>query len=190
MKTALLIVDMQVYFTEMSLSALPQILKLSCFFRSHSLPVLFTQHGHPDSDFEPPITNQIVRKWGPENSIHLNTPEWRLQPQLQKLRDEDLDIPVIAKNTYDAFMGTDLEERLRAMRVERVVVTGVMTDCCCDTSARSAFNRGFETWMVSDGCGSAKKRQHEAALKSWAFGYGDVITAAEVEERVKSETMD
>jgi nicotinamidase-related amidase len=90
----------------------------------------------------------------------------------------------VRKNVYDAFVGTDLEERLRRDKVERVVIVGVMTDCCCDTTGRSAFNRGWETWMVSDATGSASKEQHEAGLKAWGFEYGDVIDTEEVLRRL------
>jgi nicotinamidase-related amidase len=90
----------------------------------------------------------------------------------------------VRKNVYDAFVGTDLEERLCRDKVERVVIVGVMTDCCCDTTGRSAFNRGWETWMVSDATGSASKEQHEAGLKAWGFGYGDVIDTEEVLRRL------
>ncbi|KAI1611101.1 hypothetical protein EDD36DRAFT_443156 [Exophiala viscosa] len=54
-----------------------------------------------------------------------------------------------------------------------------MTDCCCDTTARSAFNRGNETWLVSETCGSANKRQHEAGLRGFGFAFGDVLTTSE-----------
>lgn len=96
----------------------------------------------------------------------------------------DTEAPVIPKNTYDAFWGTGLEERLRKEGVERVVICGVMTDCCCDTTGRSAFNRGFETWMVGDATGSVDKRQHEAGLKAWSFGYGEPVLTEEVIERL------
>lgn len=85
---------------------------------------------------------------------------------------------------YDAFINTDLEERLKGLGVERVVVVGVMTDCCCDSTARTAFNRGFETWMVSDAAGSVDQVQHGAGLKAWGYGYGDVIDTEEVLRRL------
>ena len=93
--------------------------------------------------------------------------------------------PLIGKNTYDAFINTDLGDIMKERNVERVVVCGVMTDCCCDTTARSAFNRGFETWLVKDACGSANKKQHEAGLRGFGFAFGDVLTTLEVMDRLK-----
>lgn len=94
---------------------------------------------------------------------------------------------VVHKNVYDAFIGTGLEERLKGLGVQRIVVVGVMTDCCCDSTGRSAFNRGFETWMVGDAMGSADREQHEAGLRAWGFGYEDVLGTGEVVRRLEEE---
>lgn len=56
-----------------------------------------------------------------------------------------------------------------------------------DTTARSAFNRGFETWLVSDACGSANKAQHQAGLRGFGFAFGDVLTTEEALERLKKD---
>ncbi|KAF2009573.1 Isochorismatase hydrolase [Aaosphaeria arxii CBS 175.79] len=181
-KTALLIIDMQNIFLPMTTTSLPNVIKLSNHFSSRQYLQLFTQHGHPPSDFEPPITNQLVLKWGNSGSIHTNTPEWELIPSIKSLVTSQSQ--VLPKNTYDGFLGTGLEEKLRAEGIERVIICGVMTDCCCDTTGRGAFNRGFETWMVSDATGSASKSQHERGLAAWGFGYGEVLTTAEVIKRL------
>ena len=109
---------------------------------------------------------------------------------------DQVSFPVIVpKNTYDAFLPPDalspkhypptpqsrqLHHVLTAAEIERVIVCGVMTDCCVDTTARGTFDRGFETWVVSDACGSANKRQHEAALKCHEFGFGEILKTKEV----------
>ncbi len=91
----------------------------------------------------------------------------------------------MAKDTYDGFLGTELGEILEWKGVKRVVVCGVMTDCCVDTTGRSAFNRGFETWVVGDACGTEGREQHEAGLKGFAFGFGEVLGTEEVVGRLK-----
>ncbi|KAF2657749.1 Isochorismatase hydrolase [Lophiostoma macrostomum CBS 122681] len=187
MKTALLIIDMQEFFRSMTESALPNILKLTDYFSIHDMPRIFTQHGHPPSDFKPPITNQVVRKWGKDGCLHKDSPGWELMTEIAALTPS---CPLIHKNVYDAFMGLEgkgLEEMLREMAVERVVICGVMTDCCCDATARSAFNRGFETWMVGDAMGSVDQRQHEAALKAFDYGYGPVLRTKDVLRKLKRE---
>ena len=58
--------------------------------------------------------------------------------------------PVINKSVNSAFIGTDLEKRLRRSKIRTVVVTGLTTDHCVATTARMAGNLGFDTYVVSD----------------------------------------
>ncbi|RYP42688.1 hypothetical protein DL767_000057 [Monosporascus sp. MG133] len=185
MKTALLIIDMQNCFYGMVEEAIPNIKTLHSFFSETARPVIFTQHGHPESDLTPPYRNQLVRKWGPDGSIRRGSADWHLIPEIQKLVGDDSD--VVDKNTYDAFVNTNMAQLLEDKGVERLVVCGVMTDCCCESTARSAFNRGWETWLVSDACGSATKEQHERSLKSYDFGFGPTRTTREVVAALRKE---
>lgn len=185
MKTALLVIDMQNYFLDMVTSSLPNVTTLIAHFRAASLPVVFTQHGHNDAELTPPFQNQLVRKWGADGSIRIGTDGWGLIPEIRELV-QDSDAPVVAKNTYDGFLSTGLEEILRGEKVGRVVVCGVMTDCCCDTTARASFNRGFETWLVGDACGSVNAAQHKAGLRAFGFAFGDVVSTQEVLKSVKA----
>ncbi|KAL9073500.1 MAG: hypothetical protein Q9161_002921 [Pseudevernia consocians] len=181
MATVLLVVDMQHVFLDMTTTALPNILKLCNHFQASGLPLIFTQHGHSKQDLTPPYKNQLVRKWGPKGSIATGSKDWELIPEIEKITK---DSPVVAKDTYDAFLNTDLSGELQKRSVERVVVCGVMTDCCCDTTARSAFNRGYETWLVRDACGSANMKQHEAGLRAFGFAFGEVLSTEEVQRRL------
>jgi nicotinamidase-related amidase len=58
--------------------------------------------------------------------------------------------PVLHKNVNSAFIGTDLEQRLRAANHNTLVLTGMMTDQCVSATARMAGNLGFDTYVVSD----------------------------------------
>ena len=180
MTAALLVVDMQNVFSSMTTKSLPNVLDLVSHFRSHSLPVFFTQHGHSKGELTPPYTNQLVRKLGPDESVATGSSDWELQPKIKEICKDG---EVVAKNTYDAFLNTPLEPKLKDANVERVVVCGVMTDCCCDTTGRAAFNRGFETWLVADACGSANKTQHNAGLKAFEFAFGEVLDTKDVVQR-------
>ncbi|KAF1962694.1 Isochorismatase hydrolase [Byssothecium circinans] len=189
---------MQNSFAPMTTTALPNIVRLSQLFAQRGWPQYFTQHGHAARDFEEPVRNQLVRKWGVGGSIAVNSSEWEFMPAIRDLlaaataSSQTSGSRVISKNVYDAFYGVvdgetrteELEGRLRSEGVGRVVIVGVMTDCCCDSTGRSAFNRGFETWLVSDATGSASKSQHERGLKAWGFGYGDVLTTEEAVGRL------
>ncbi|KIX08448.1 uncharacterized protein Z518_03104 [Rhinocladiella mackenziei CBS 650.93] len=181
--TALLVVDMQMHFQSMTKTALPNIVTLCDYFIRTSSPIIFAQHGHSEAELTTnPSPNQLARKWGVSGSIAAGSGDWKIMDELQKFLPEsaaDQVIPVgeslpeasskvfpklLPKNTYDAFINTTLSAILESARINRVIVCGVMTDCCCDTTARSAFNRGYETWLVSDACGSADKKHHEAGI--------------------------
>lgn len=177
MATALLVIDMQNFFLEMTPEIIPNILTLMSHFRSHSLPVVVTQHGHSKEELTPPFKNQLVRRWGPEGSIATGSRDWELIPDIAA---QAVSCMKVRKNTYDAFINTNLQNILQEEDVQRVVVCGVMTDCCCDTTARSAFNRGFETWLVKDACATATRRQHESGLNGFGFAFGDVRKTEEV----------
>ncbi|CAM3721769.1 Isochorismatase-like domain-containing protein [Bordetella sputigena] len=60
--------------------------------------------------------------------------------------------PVIAKRTNNAFIGTALEERLRANGHDTLVVAGVITNNSVEATVRMAGNLGFQTFVVADGC--------------------------------------
>jgi nicotinamidase-related amidase len=188
-KTALLIIDMQNVFISMTKTALPNVIRLSDFFRKHDLNQIFTQHGHSKEELAPPFTNQLVKKWGVEGSIAIGTHDFDLIPAIRTAQEDAAgENPIVRKNTYDAFLNTPLETILKQRKIERVVICGVMTDCCCDTTGRSAFNRGFETWMVSDATGSANQEQHMAGLKAFEFAFGKIITTTEVIKALEQES--
>ena len=188
MKTALLVIDMQNFFEPMTKDCLPNVLRLSSFFCENGLTQIFTRHGHTKEELTPPFTNQLVRKWGPEGSIAIGTHDFQLIKEIATAHEQAAgEIPVLLKNTYDAFINTDLDAILKHRKIDRVILTGVMTDCCCDTTGRSAFNRGYETFMISDGTGSANKEQHKAGLKAFGFAFGPVMTTEEAVDRLLRE---
>ncbi|WP_341801869.1 cysteine hydrolase family protein [Robbsia andropogonis] len=60
--------------------------------------------------------------------------------------------PVITKNTNSAFIGTDLENRLRADGHHSIVIAGVITNNSVESTVRMGGNLGFDVYLVSDGC--------------------------------------
>ena len=166
----------------MTTACLPHIKTLISHFQTRALPTIFFQHGHSKAELTPPYKNQLVRKWKPSGSVATGSKDWELIPDIAEAARGQT---VVAKNTYDAFINTNLEDILRGLGAETVVVCGVMTDCCCDTTAWSAFNRGYETWLVKDACGTENEMQHEAGLRGFGFAFGDVLETKEVMARVE-----
>jgi nicotinamidase-related amidase len=73
---------------------------------------------------------------------------------------------VIAKQTASAFIGTDLEARLRAARQTVLVITGVITNNSVEATARMAGNLGFETFLVEDACFTFARKDWAARLRT------------------------
>jgi nicotinamidase-related amidase len=87
---------------------------------------------------------------------------------------------VVTKVGYDAFLGTDLENHLRAVRARHVVVAGVFTELCVDALARSAYQKGFEVSLVVDATLGLERDSSEAAAFMARYYDATLIHAAEL----------
>jgi len=101
-----------------------------------------------------------------------------LWPALQR---EDGDL-VVTKLRYSAFIegSSNLEAQLRERGIDTVVITGVATNVCCESTARDAMMRDFRTIMVSDGNAAMSDEEHAATLISFHIYFGDVQTTDDV----------
>lgn len=89
---------------------------------------------------------------------------------------------IIKKNRPSAFYSTPLESYLRAMKIRNLVICGVTTNICVETTARDASQRDYRTFVVSDAVGEVEQDRHDAALKSLGYMFARVMTVAEVLE--------
>ena len=93
----------------------------------------------------------------------------------------DLDIQpedeIVKKYRYSAFMpgASELPDRLRARGFDTVLITGTMTNACCDSSARDANMMNLRTIMVSDANAANTKEEHDASLTAFYCVFGDVM---------------
>ncbi|TCS15512.1 isochorismatase family cysteine hydrolase [Caulobacter sp. BK020] len=72
---------------------------------------------------------------------------------------------VVRKTRYSAFVGTDLDQRLRDMGVDTLVVAGLTTECCVDSTVRDAFDLDYHVFVAADACAAYEADLHEASLK-------------------------
>lgn len=96
---------------------------------------------------------------------------------------DDLDTSkgmVLIKHQYDAFARTRLERFLLQKRVEQVVICGVLTNLCCETTARSAFMRGFEVYFTDDATRTYTRAMHDATLLNLGYGFATIVQTADV----------
>jgi nicotinamidase-related amidase len=135
---ALIVIDVQQGFAEQDAAgrqrnnpeALGRIVDLLAAFRARKLPIFHIRHAstEPDSVFRP------------------ERPGFRVIEAARELPGE----PVIVKNVNSAFIGTDLEARLREAGLHTLVICGATTNHCVETSTRMAGNLGFDARLVRD----------------------------------------
>lgn len=96
------------------------------------------------------------------------------------IRDGD---EIVPKYRYSCFIrgASDLEERLRNSGIDTVLVTGTLTNVCCESTARDAMMLNFRTIMVSDANAAMTDAEHNASLINFYLSFGDVQSAAEIE---------
>ena len=82
----------------------------------------------------------------------------------------------------DAFLYTDLEEQLKHHNIKQIVITGVMANLCCESTARSAFMRGFEVFFTIDGTAANNRDFHLASLLNVSYGFATPVLTNEILE--------
>ena len=178
-KAALLVIDMQRYFLEEGargyccggVAVLSNVTRLIEHFRSKKRPVIYTRHAHKKDGSD----LGILGKWWEEMPVD-GTKEAEIDPRVSPLPGET----VITKNRYSAFYNTGLFDILKRANVSEIVITGVMTNICCESTARDAFFRDLMVRFVADATGSVKEEMHIGTLLNLAYAFADVCTADEL----------
>ena len=180
-KCGLLVVDMLRYFASpegrcflpATAAMVPRLAALVETWHHGGGGVFFTRHCH-----EGPHDLGMLGRFFSDH-IRSGEPDSEIIPDLPR-QPED---PVVRKTTYDAFLGTGLEELLRKRGLEQVLVTGVLTHLCCETTARAAFCRGFEVYLAADATASSEERLHFGSLLGLADGVAVILCTREILDR-------
>ena len=178
-KSALMIIDMQDFFldpkspsfTVGGLAIIPTLAKLASAFRAKNRPVIYTKHVH-----HPDHLDSGIMGWWWEGMCIEGSPESEIHKDLTPMPSEK----VILKHRYSSFYNTDLETILRVLKIEDLVITGIMTNMCCESTARDAYFRDYRVFFLADGTGSINEEMHLATLLNLAFGFAHVTTADQV----------
>jgi ureidoacrylate peracid hydrolase len=88
--------------------------------------------------------------------------------------------PIVTKHRFSAFHNTDLDTILRANGIRTVVMTGVVTNVCVETSAREAFVRDYYVVLVEDGTAAYDQQDHDMALKNIDRFFGEISNIADL----------
>lgn len=174
MKKALLVIDVQnEYFTgklkvTYPHNSLKNILKVIDYAKANNILVIGVQHTSLYGD-----------------TFIKNTNEWEIYP---KVLEKSFDY-IIEKNKPSSFHETNLEEILKKENVTEVIISGYMTQMCCDTTAREAFHKGYRVDFLSDATGTidvknkvgsiSSKDLHKATLITQSLRFSNVISSEE-----------
>jgi len=170
LRDALLVIDCQKYFTKQNSHAFvpsaETVIKninslIGCFRPAN---VFYTKHIKlPDSN--------MVRWWG----------KALLEGEFVEL-DERIKIvgKIFSKHTYSAFFGTDLHRALQQGNIERLFISGFLTNLCCETTAREAFLHGYQVLFLADATATYSEELHVATLLNLAHGFAKIITVEEI----------
>ena len=174
-KIAILGIDMQKHFLvhwgkaylPSSRNFLTSMEEFYEFAKESGIKIILTRHCHEG--------NNLARWWG--DDMNCNDKSTGIVDEIRKFGDE-----IIEKNTYSAFIGTNLEDALKKEGINTVIITGVMTHLCCETTARDAFNRGFDVIFPIDGTLTQNGDLHECSLRAISHGFGATPTIKYVKE--------
>ena len=174
-RTALLVLDMQNYFLdEKSHAYIPatdaiidNINKLVISSRKKDIPVFFTRHINDESD-----SGNMGKWWN--DIIRQNDPGSQLSDKLETYGE------IIIKSQYDAFYKTELEHKLLSYGISDILITGVMANLCCETSARSAFVHGFRPFFIVDCTAAYTYKLHYGSCLNIAHGFGQLVGSWEI----------
>ncbi|MCK4322005.1 cysteine hydrolase [candidate division WOR-3 bacterium] len=185
-RSALLVIDMQCFFLNLDsptftcggIAILPAVKQLIDAFREEDRPIIFTRHTH-----HPDNLDAGIMEWWWGGMCLEGSPESEVHHDIVPFPHEK----VIQKHRYSAFYNTDLETILRCLKIEDIVISGIMTNLCCESTARDAYYRDYRTFFLADATGTINEEMHLASLLNIAFGFAFVTTKNEIILEVQKE---
>ncbi len=172
--SVLLVIDMQNYFIrEDSPAFLPagQVISeningLIDLFSSEGGEVIYTRHVQDEGD------EGVMGEWWGDIIREGETADiW-----------DGIDVKgkVITKPRYSAFHRTELDELIK--KKENVFITGVLTDICCETTARHAYIKDYRVYFLADATATVSEEVHISSLKSLCHGFAEVLSCKETKQ--------
>ncbi|EKQ56728.1 MULTISPECIES: cysteine hydrolase family protein [unclassified Clostridium] len=178
MKKALLVIDVQnEYFNGKLKVTYPQnsldnILRVMDYAKENNIIIILVQHTGIDGE-----------------TFIKNSKGWDIHADVLK-KDYNY---IIEKTKPSSFYNTDLEDILKRENIEGVIISGYMTQMCCDTTARDAFHKGYAVEFLSDATGTidvsnkigtiSSKDLHNATLIAQSLRFSNVLSTKELIEK-------
>jgi nicotinamidase-related amidase len=188
--TALLVIDMQNAFLrpehdlglgeELALfaEAIPGCVRLVDAARQAEVPVIFARFSFLPGGGDRQLVRGIRRGEPHADILVAGSPGVEIINELTPRPGE----VVIDKSRPSVFGGTRLEPLLSSRGIKNLVLCGVTTNVCVESTARDAAHRDFDTFVVEDAVGEAEKSRHWHSLYTVDFTFGTVTDVREVEQ--------
>jgi len=195
-KTALINVDMQavflddnqIYGNRHARDIVGAVNALSAAMRSIGAPVIWTRQTHThDGPCAPPRWQYDPAKPGVAEGIaalQAGAPGHALYSAMEVAAGDI----VIDKYRYGALScpAGNLRRTLEALGTEMVLITGTLTNCCCETTAREANLAGFKVIVVSDATATLTDMEHNAALLNLRLNFADVCSTQDIRSMIEA----
>ena len=163
------------------MSVIPGITRLVEGFRARNLPIVYVCVG---SDYQElrdlPARHRewirrIERESGVEDILWSQTPSSRVREEFPP-REGDT---VVKKTAFGAFTSSTLDETLRSMGIEQLIVVGIATNCCVSTTVRDAADLGYSCVVVEECTGDYDQATHDMAIRGLYFNFARIVLTTE-----------
>ena len=177
------------YLVQRMRTVVPTVNALLAAFHAARQPVFFTAFASAAGEGSD-VRTASIRKRNLERLARTGSPVVlpRSDPSTDILSELDraADDVVLVKQSMDTFPTTDLHDRLKRHAVRTIVVCGVYTDACVESTSRTAAELGFPVFVVEDGCAAWEPGFHTKSLENLGRYFARIASGGEVLDLLRS----
>lgn len=194
-QSALVIIDMQNAFldpqgslsrmgldTSRAARVINPIQRLRDAFHAQNRPVVFIQHTHRPDKLDAGLIAQVfppIMAMG-----HCFDGSWDQQFIGALQPDQEKGDIVVKKHRFSAFYNTPLAEILKSLGAEQLVVTGIATNICVESTVRDAFYRDINVFVPEEATAGFTPEEEQAALNNFRFAFARVVPLEDILQKM------
>ena len=160
---------------------IPNIKKIADTSRLKNIPVIYIRHAYLPNYADGGI---LVNELFPSDKEVGGWIDGTFGTEIyEELKPKEIDY-VIRKNRYSSFFGTNLDQFFRNLAVNSLIITGIHSNVCCESTARDAVFRDYRVYFISDGTMASSIEMHESALRNISTYFGKVLSTEEIIDKI------